>query len=85
VCLRVGLATKISGYSPNHSRYACQRDYEITVTENGEEVLAAIGKQRPDLILMDIQLPIILGYTATSDPALRSIPIIVVTFSVEAF
>jgi CheY-like chemotaxis protein len=33
-------------------------DYEITEAENGEEALATIGKQRPDLILMDIQLPI---------------------------
>ncbi len=30
-------------------------DYEITEAENGEEALAAIAKQRPDLILMDIQ------------------------------
>ena len=45
--------------------------------------LAAIAKARPDLILMDIQLPIMDGYTATrrikADPALRSIPIIAVT------
>ena len=58
-------------------------DYEITEAENGEEALAAIAKQRPDLILMDIQLPIMDGYTATrrikGDPALRSIPIIAVT------
>ena len=58
-------------------------DYEITEAENGEEALAAIAKQRPDLILMDIQLPVMDGYTATSrikaDPALRSIPIIAVT------
>jgi CheY-like chemotaxis protein len=32
-------------------------DYEITEAENGEEALAAIAKQRPDLILMDVQLP----------------------------
>ena len=31
-------------------------DYEITEAENGEEALAAIAKQRPDLILMDIQV-----------------------------
>ena len=31
-------------------------DYEITEAENGEEALAAIAKQRPNLILMDIQL-----------------------------
>jgi two-component system, cell cycle response regulator DivK len=58
-------------------------DYQITEAENGEQALAAIAKHRPDLILMDIQLPIIDGYTATSkikaDPELRSIPIIAVT------
>ena len=58
-------------------------DYEITEVESGEEALAAITKQRPDLILMDIQLPIMDGYTATrqikADPAMRSIPIIAVT------
>jgi two-component system, cell cycle response regulator DivK len=53
-------------------------DYEIAEAESGEEALAAIAKQRPDLILMDIQLPIMDGYAATrqikADPALRSIP-----------
>jgi two-component system cell cycle response regulator DivK len=58
-------------------------DYEITEAENGEQALTAIAKQRPDLILMDIQLPIMDGYEATrrikADAALRSIPIIAVT------
>ena len=58
-------------------------DYEIMEAENGEEALAAIAKQRPDLILMDIQLPVMDGYTATrrikADPTLRAIPIIAVT------
>ena len=58
-------------------------DYEITEAENGEQALAAVAKQRPDLILMDIQLPIMDGYDATrrikADAALRSIPIIAVT------
>jgi two-component system cell cycle response regulator DivK len=62
-------------------------DFEITEVENGEQALAAIGKQRPDLILMEIQLPIMDGYEATrrikTDPALRSIPIIAVTSYVE--
>ena len=51
-------------------------NYENTEVESGEEALTAIARQRPDLILMDIQLPIMDGYTATSrikaDPALRS-------------
>jgi two-component system cell cycle response regulator DivK len=58
-------------------------DYEMVEAENGEEALAEVAKQRPDLILMDIQLPIMDGYEATrrikADPALRSIPIIAVT------
>jgi two-component system, cell cycle response regulator DivK len=58
-------------------------DYEIMEAENGEQALSAVAKQRPDLILMDIQLPIIDGYEATrrikADPGLKSIPIIAVT------
>ncbi len=58
-------------------------DYQITEAENGEEALAAVAKQRPDLILMDIQMPILDGYEATrrikADPGLRSIPIIAIT------
>jgi two-component system, cell cycle response regulator DivK len=57
-------------------------DYEMTEAENGEEAIAAVVKYRPDLILMDVQLPIMDGYEATrrikADPSLRSIPIIAV-------
>ena len=58
-------------------------DYEIMEAESGEQALEAVAKQRPDLILMDIQLPGIDGYETTrrikADPALRSITIIAVT------
>jgi two-component system cell cycle response regulator DivK len=58
-------------------------DYEVTEAENGQEALDAVAKQRPDLILMDIQLPIMDGHEATrrikADPTLRDIPVIVVT------
>jgi two-component system, cell cycle response regulator DivK len=57
--------------------------YEMSEAENGEEAIAAVAKRRPDLILMDIQLPVMDGYEATrrikADPATKSIPIIVVT------
>jgi two-component system cell cycle response regulator DivK len=57
--------------------------YELIEAETGEEALTAIEAQRPDLILMDIQLPVIDGYEATrrirSKPELKSIPIIAVT------
>src|SRR6516225_10353421 len=58
-------------------------DYEITEAENGEEALVAVAKDRPDLILMDIQLPVMDGYEVTrrikADPSLSSIPVIAVT------
>jgi two-component system cell cycle response regulator DivK len=51
--------------------------------ENGEEAIAAIARRRPDLILMDIQLPVMDGYEATrrirTNPDLKSVPIIAVT------
>ena len=57
--------------------------YELTEAENGEEAIAAVAKRRPDLILMDIQLPVMDGYEATrrirSNPDLKSVPIIAVT------
>jgi two-component system cell cycle response regulator DivK len=58
-------------------------DYEVIEAESGEAALAVVAIKRPDLILMDIQLPGMDGYEATrrikADPALRSIPIIAVT------
>jgi two-component system, cell cycle response regulator DivK len=57
--------------------------YEMMEAEDGEQALAAVAQRRPDLILMDIQLPLLDGYEATrrikADPALKAIPIIVVT------
>ncbi len=57
--------------------------YEMIEAVNGEEGVAMAQTERPDLILMDIQLPGLDGYEATrrikADPALRQIPIIAVT------
>jgi len=57
--------------------------YEIVNATNGEEAVTAAARERPDLILMDLQLPLLDGYEATrrikADPALHAIPIIVVT------
>ena len=57
--------------------------FEIIEAKDGEEGVRVAVAERPDLILMDIQLPLLDGYEATrrikADPALRAIPIIVVT------
>jgi len=57
--------------------------YELTEAITGEDGLTAAETERPDLILMDIQLPGIDGYETTrrikANPALSHIPVIAVT------
>ena len=57
--------------------------FEMIEAEDGQQALTQAAKHKPDLILMDIQLPLLDGYEATrrikADPALNAIPIIVVT------
>lgn len=57
--------------------------YDMIEATDGEAGTRLAGTERPDLILMDIQLPVLDGYEATrrikADPELRHIPIIVVT------
>jgi CheY-like chemotaxis protein len=57
--------------------------YDVREAVNGEEGIAKARAERPDLILMDISIPIIDGWEATQvlkhDPATRAIPIIALT------
>ena len=58
-------------------------DYELLEAIDGAEGIAMAAKHKPDLILMDIQLPVMDGYEASrrikSNPELQHIPIIAVT------
>src|SRR5690349_19979342 len=57
--------------------------FEIIEAKDGEAGVKTALAERPDLILMDIQLPLLDGYEAArrikADPALTATPIIVVT------
>ena len=57
--------------------------YEIVEAENGQDALTVAAAEKPDLILMDIQLPLVDGYEATrrirAIPELAKVPIIAVT------
>src|SRR6266446_1524533 len=57
--------------------------YDTVEAVDGGEGVAKAKSERPDLILMDIQLPVIDGYEATrqikADPNLKATPIIAVS------
>ena len=57
--------------------------YEVWEVTSAPEAFASLKENRPDLILMDIQLPGMDGLTATkqlkSDPTTRDIPVLAVT------
>jgi two-component system cell cycle response regulator DivK len=57
--------------------------FDLVEAEDGAQGVAAAETHRPDLILMDIQMPVLDGYEATrrikANPELKAIPIIVVT------
>ena len=59
------------------------RGYDLVEAEDGEQALAMAEGQRPALILMDVQIPLLDGYEVTrrlkANPVLRAIPVVVVT------
>ena len=60
-----------------------EEDYEILTANDGGASLELAARERPDLILMDLSLPVVDGLEATrrikADQSLESIPIIAVT------
>ena len=58
-------------------------DYEIVTAVDGASGVEAAERERPDLILMDLSLPVMDGWEATrtikSNAALKEIPIIALT------
>ena len=65
------------------SRRLQRKGYETLIAVDGAEGLAMAAAESPDLILMDMSLPVIDGWEATrqlkSSEATRSIPIVALT------
>jgi len=59
------------------------RGYEVLWARDGQEGIDKADQFRPDLILLDIQLPVMDGYEVAmrlrSNPELSSVPIVAVT------
>ena len=60
-------------------------EYEVVTATNGQEALDLIQKEEPDLILLDIRLPVMNGYEVCqrvkTNEKLKHIPIIFLTAS----
>jgi two-component system, cell cycle response regulator DivK len=65
------------------SRRLTRKKYEVLIAVDGGEGVAMARSESPDLILMDMSLPVIDGWEATrqikASPDTRSIPIIALT------
>ncbi len=63
--------------------------YNIVVSRNGEEGLAKVRMEKPDIVLLDIMMPKINGYEALaslkSDPQTKDIPVIMLSALMRDF
>ncbi|MFH2204078.1 MAG: response regulator [Elusimicrobiota bacterium] len=61
--------------------------YEVLVAVNGQEACDMAREHRPDIILLDVRMPILDGISACrqirSCPELKDVPVILMTASVE--
>ena len=66
-------------------------NFQITAVKNGQQVLDKLGKEDFDLILMDINMPVMDGISCTkairklSEPTKSQIPIIAITGNYKNF
>lgn len=65
------------------SRRLTRQGYEVVIAQDGAQALTMATEQRPDIVLMDMSLPVVDGWEATrrlkADPATKSIPVIALT------
>ena len=65
------------------SRRLSRRGFEVITATNGQASIDMAASQQPDLILMDLSLPVVDGWDATrrlkANPATRRIPVLALT------
>jgi CheY-like chemotaxis protein len=65
------------------SRRLVRKGYDVLIAEDGAKGLSAATDGKPDLILMDMSLPVLDGWEATrrlkAEPETRTIPVIALT------
>ena len=66
-----------------YQEYLTYRGYQVVVARNGEEAIVQARLHRPEVILLDLRMPVMTGTdamrTLRSDPSFQRIPIIALT------
>lgn len=80
---KILIAEDVEESSDMLTRRLERRGFEIALARDGEQAVAKATSEKPDLILMDMNMPLIDGWEATrrvkADPATRPIPVIALT------
>ena len=70
------------------SRQLRRNGYEVAIAENGDKGMRMAKSEKPDLILMDMELPVVAGWDATrrikGDAETKAIPVIALTAHVTS-
>ena len=65
------------------SRRLARYGYDVVVAENGQEAIALTASEKPDVVLMDLTMPVLDGWEATrrlrADESTAEVPIIALT------
>ena len=65
------------------SKFLEGRGHRVTIARDGQEALDAVAAERPDVLVIDLNLPKVDGFEVTKrlrgDPATQDLPIVMMT------
>jgi len=74
-------------YVSTISHHLVWANYNVVIANNGQEGLEKAASEKPDLILLDTNMPVMNGHETlehlNKDPELKTIPVIMVTAACE--
>jgi two-component system sensor histidine kinase/response regulator len=84
----VGVRVLVAEDDPFNQKFIARlltgRGFDVRLAANGQEALE-LARERPDIVLMDMHMPVMSGYDATralkADPELAAIPVVALTAS----
>ena len=83
MCHRVLLVDDTQFFRDVVGRYLSEHGYEVTTAEHGEAALALLAQEQFDVVVSDLEMPIMDGWTLAAairrDPRFRHLPLLALT------